>query len=258
MTSPVIPSDTPLSGGEPPGLSRRAGGDKPRRSLPEGQTPPYNENRPRCTNVPFPDQDGHDRQVPTRQQVPARRRSAAGHRPARRGLPRRPAAARRCSAPPAPARRSRRPTSSPNSASRRWSCPTTRRWPPSSTRSSAASSRATPSTTSSATTTTTSPKPTSRSATSTSRKTRSINENIDRLRLAATSALVSREDVIIVASVSCIYGLGSPSDYKRMMIRLRKGETVDRDELLLRAGRHSVRAQRRRLRRAASSACAAT
>src|SRR5271154_3682663 len=44
-----------------------------------------------------------------------------------------------------------------------------------------------------------------------------INENIDRLRLAATSALVSRPDVIIVASVSCIYGLGSPSDYKAMM-----------------------------------------
>jgi excinuclease ABC subunit B len=61
-----------------------------------------------------------------------------------------------------------------------------------------------------------------------------INENIDRLRLAATSALVSRQDVIIVASVSCIYGLGSPSDYKRMMIRVAKGETVDRDNLLLR------------------------
>jgi excinuclease ABC subunit B len=61
-----------------------------------------------------------------------------------------------------------------------------------------------------------------------------INENIDRLRLAATSALVSREDVIIVASVSCIYGLGSPSDYKRMMIRLVKGDTVERNELLLR------------------------
>jgi excinuclease ABC subunit B len=61
-----------------------------------------------------------------------------------------------------------------------------------------------------------------------------INENIDRLRLAATSALVSREDVIIVASVSCIYGLGSPSDYKRMMIRLVKGENVDRNNLLLR------------------------
>ena len=61
-----------------------------------------------------------------------------------------------------------------------------------------------------------------------------INENIDRLRLAATSALVSREDVVIIASVSCIYGLGSPSDYKRMMVRLVKGETVDRDNVLLR------------------------
>jgi excinuclease ABC subunit B len=61
-----------------------------------------------------------------------------------------------------------------------------------------------------------------------------INENIDRLRLAATSALVSREDVILVASVSCIYGLGSPSDYKRMMVRVVKGETVDRENLLLR------------------------
>src|SRR6187399_3619709 len=57
----------------------------------------------------------------------------------------------------------------------------------------------------------------------------SINENIDRLRLAATSALVSREDVIIVASVSCIYGLGSPSDYTRMMVYIPKGETLDRD-----------------------------
>src|SRR5438128_5925602 len=60
-----------------------------------------------------------------------------------------------------------------------------------------------------------------------------VNENIDRLRLAATSALVSREDVLIVASVSCIYGLGSPADYKRMMVRLVKGETVDRDNVLL-------------------------
>jgi excinuclease ABC subunit B len=60
-----------------------------------------------------------------------------------------------------------------------------------------------------------------------------INENIDRLRLAATSALVSREDVIIVASVSCIYGLGSPSDYKRMMVYLKKGDIIERDQLLL-------------------------
>ncbi len=61
----------------------------------------------------------------------------------------------------------------------------------------------------------------------------SINESIDRLRLAATSALVSREDVIIVASVSCIYGLGSPKDYKRMMIFLKKGDVVEREQLLL-------------------------
>jgi excinuclease ABC subunit B len=61
----------------------------------------------------------------------------------------------------------------------------------------------------------------------------SINEHIDRLRLAATSALVSRDDVIIVASVSCIYGLGSPSDYKRMMVHLTKGEVIDRQQLLL-------------------------
>ncbi len=61
-----------------------------------------------------------------------------------------------------------------------------------------------------------------------------VNENIDRLRLAATSALVSREDVIIVASVSCIYGLGSPSDYKAMMVRVVKGDVLDRDQLLLR------------------------
>src|SRR5215204_1236814 len=61
----------------------------------------------------------------------------------------------------------------------------------------------------------------------------SINENIDRLRLSATSKLVSRDDVIVVASVSCIYGLGSPTDYKRMMVHLKRGETVDRDALLL-------------------------
>src|SRR5205807_6912824 len=61
-----------------------------------------------------------------------------------------------------------------------------------------------------------------------------VNENLDRLPLAATSSLVSRQDVIIVASVSCIYGLGCPSDYNRMMVRLVKNELVDRDNLLLR------------------------
>src|SRR5438093_427256 len=60
----------------------------------------------------------------------------------------------------------------------------------------------------------------------------SINEEIDRLRLAATSSLVSRRDVIIVASVSCIYGLGSPKDYQAMMVPLRVGEQIDRDKML--------------------------
>ena len=59
-----------------------------------------------------------------------------------------------------------------------------------------------------------------------------INSELDRLRLASTSSLLSRRDVIIVASVSCIYGLGSPVDYKQMMIRIVKGESLDRDELL--------------------------
>ena len=61
----------------------------------------------------------------------------------------------------------------------------------------------------------------------------SINEEIDRLRLQATSQLVSRRDVVVVASVSCIYGLGSPKDYLEMMVPVRVGEELDRDELLL-------------------------
>ncbi|MCH2114129.1 MAG: excinuclease ABC subunit UvrB [Pirellulales bacterium] len=62
----------------------------------------------------------------------------------------------------------------------------------------------------------------------------SINEEIDRMRLATTSSLVSRRDVIVVASVSCIYGLGSPEDYKAMMVGLRVGQNVDRDDVLSR------------------------
>ena len=59
-----------------------------------------------------------------------------------------------------------------------------------------------------------------------------INKEIDRLRLAATSALVSRSDVIVVASVSCIYGLGSPDDYRAMVARLASGMVLSRDALL--------------------------
>ena len=60
----------------------------------------------------------------------------------------------------------------------------------------------------------------------------SRNDELDRLRLAATTSLTSREDVIIVASVSCIFGLGSPEDYKASVIAVKTGETVERNELL--------------------------
>jgi len=60
----------------------------------------------------------------------------------------------------------------------------------------------------------------------------SINEEIDRLRLKATSSIIERRDVIVVASVSCIYGLGSPEDYKEMLLLLHKGEVIDRDKIL--------------------------
>jgi excinuclease ABC subunit B len=60
----------------------------------------------------------------------------------------------------------------------------------------------------------------------------SINDEIDRLRIAATSALISRKDVIVVASVSCIYGLGSPEDFLEMMIALKVGDYLGRDVFL--------------------------
>src|SRR3989338_2449262 len=59
-----------------------------------------------------------------------------------------------------------------------------------------------------------------------------INQEIDRLRLAATSNLMSRKDVIIVASVSCIYGLGSPEEYMEMYVHIRKGDVIARNKLL--------------------------
>lgn len=59
-----------------------------------------------------------------------------------------------------------------------------------------------------------------------------INDEIDKLRLSATMALAERRDVIIIASVSCIYGLGSPVDYQNMVISLRPGMTRDRDEVI--------------------------
>jgi len=60
----------------------------------------------------------------------------------------------------------------------------------------------------------------------------SINDEIDRMRHSATQALMERRDVIIVASVSCIYGLGSPEDYQEITVQIRLGDTIDREALL--------------------------
>ena len=60
----------------------------------------------------------------------------------------------------------------------------------------------------------------------------SVNEEIDRLRLSATASLLERRDVIVVSSVSCIYGLGEPEDFAKMMVSLRVGAQMERDEML--------------------------
>src|SRR5213594_1680397 len=60
----------------------------------------------------------------------------------------------------------------------------------------------------------------------------SINEEIERLRLSTTSSLLSRKDVVVVASVSCIYGLGSPEDYMNMLLTLKVGQTMTREMAL--------------------------
>ena len=62
----------------------------------------------------------------------------------------------------------------------------------------------------------------------------SINDEIDKLRLSATAALIERRDVIIVSSVSCIYGLGEPENFEKMMVSLRPGDLKDRDEVIKR------------------------
>lgn len=61
----------------------------------------------------------------------------------------------------------------------------------------------------------------------------SVNEEIDRLRLKATSSLISRNDVIVVASVSCIYGIGSPSDYQDLLVQFSRGQVINRQDFLM-------------------------
>src|SRR5712672_3563977 len=62
----------------------------------------------------------------------------------------------------------------------------------------------------------------------------SINEEIERLRLSTTTSLLTRSDVLVVASVSCIYGLGSPEDYRQMLLSLSVGQALTREKLLSR------------------------
>ena len=68
----------------------------------------------------------------------------------------------------------------------------------------------------------------------------SINDEIDKLRHSATSALFERQDVIIVASVSCIYGLGSPKEYRDLVLSLRVGMERDRNEMLRKLGGYPI------------------
>ena len=85
-----------------------------------------------------------------------------------------------------------------------------------------------------------------------------INDEIDRLRLSATRALFERRDVLIVASVSCIYGLGSPEAYYGMLLALERGQRMDRGRHPAQARRDPVRAQRFTTSPAACSGCGAT
>ena len=75
----------------------------------------------------------------------------------------------------------------------------------------------------------------------------SINEQIDRMRHSATRALLERKDVVIVASVSCIYGIGGVETYAQMTVKLRPGETINRNDLLARFVELQYAPQRYRL-----------
>ena len=68
----------------------------------------------------------------------------------------------------------------------------------------------------------------------------SVNDEIDKLRHSATTAIAERRDVIIVASVSCIYSLGDPEEYKSMVVSIRKGMEKSREQLVSTACRNSV------------------
>ena len=123
---------------------------------------------------------------------------------------------------------------------------TTRRWRPSCTPSSSSSSPRTRSATSSATTTTTSPRPTSRRRTRTSPRTPASTTTSTGCGCRRRPCCSSADDVVIVASVSCIYGLGTPEDWRGMRIDMRAGAPLRRRDLLRADGGDPVHAQRGR------------
>ena len=148
---------------------------------------------------------------------------------------RRATASRPCSASPAAARAPPSPGRSSRCSGPRWSSPPTSRWPPSWPTSSGSSSRTTGSSTSSPTTTTTSPRPTCPRPTPTSRRTARSTTRSTGCATRPPSALLTRRDVIVVASVSCIYGLGSPEEYSQPdPARCRPGEEHDQRAILRR------------------------
>ncbi|GMA85028.1 hypothetical protein GCM10025868_02780 [Angustibacter aerolatus] len=74
-----------------------------------------------------------------------------------------------------------------------------------------------------------------------------MNDEVERLRHSATNSLLTRRDVIVVASVSCIYGLGTPQEYVDRMARLKVGQEIERDQAAAPLRRHAVHPQRPRL-----------
>ena len=196
--------------------------------------------------------------VPARLRFQAHRRPAPGHRQrCWRGCARRPlpdaAGRHRLGQDLCHGQHHRGACSAP-----RWSSPTTRPWPRSSIPSSRSSFRTTPSSTLSATTTITSPRPTSRAPTPISKKTPRSTKRSTACACRPPQSLFSRRDVIIVASVSCIYGLGDPEEYGKVVINLHAGETAQPRPRAAPAGRASITSATTSSSRAASSACAAT
>ena len=72
----------------------------------------------------------------------------------------------------------------------------------------------------------------------------SVNEEIDKLRLRTTGALMERNDVIVVSSVSCIYGLGSPDDYKDQVVHLKRGDQLNRKAFFEKPCQYPLRTKR--------------